>query len=200
MIDASRNVCGRVALSQFLAAWAECNPKSGTSTIIVFDKFLKKTLARSESVPGILIDLEWTGAKQLAAVDESGTLYRYDEGNNVMKKMATGVKKISVSSGGSELAAIEENSLEIFSADGDAGYHRFNLPQMQSVVDAAWYGDASHLFVSYPDRVVFLDLKDASLKNLIVVSEGVEKWRYDEKSNGFYALKNNTIGKIGFPQ
>ncbi len=109
-----------------------------------------------------------------------------------------GVKKFSAL--GSKLAAIENNALDIFSLDNDQDYHRFNLPEVQSVSDINWYWDGNHIFISYPERAAFLDLNDASLGNLISVSTNYKKAAYDSKNNSFYSLKAGSIERLDFPR
>lgn len=190
----------RIAISQFLLAWTKMNPQSGTSTIIVFDKFLKRVLDESPSIIGGNLDLQWANNKKLIALQNDGGLYVYDFQEKSQEKMATGVKKFALTTFGSAFAALEPNALETFSLDNNQEYHRFNLPEVQSVIDINWYGDGNHIFLSYPERTVFLDLNDAALGNLITVSTNYKKVIYDEKNNSFYSLKVNRIEKLDFPK
>lgn len=190
----------KIAVSQFLLAWTKMNPKSGTSTIIVFDKFLKKVLDESPGILGSNLDLQWANSKKLIALQDNGGLYVYDFQKKFQEKMATGVKKFALSTDGSIFAALENNALEIFSLNNGQDYHRFNLPEVQFVSDINWYGDGNHIFISYPERVAFLDLNDASLGNLITVSTNYKKVVYDQKNSSFYSLKGNNLERLDFPK
>lgn len=190
----------KIAPSEFLIAWTKFNSRNNTSTIIVFDKFLKKVLDESPSLSGKNLDLKWASNKRLIILQDNGELNIYDFQNKTIKRISSNVKNFELLAGGSKLAAVENNSLEILPLDNDQGYHRFNFPEIQNVLGINWYGDGNHLFVFYPDRVVFLDLNDASLGNLITVTRDYKKAVYDAKNNYFYVLKETLMERFDFPK
>ncbi len=189
-----------IAPSKFLIAWTKFSSEQNTSTVVVFDKFLKKVLEESPSLPGKSVDLRWASGKRLVTLQDNGELYLYDYQNKKLGRIAMGARKFELSADGSWLASVENNALEVFSLDNDRDYHRFNFPEIQSVSDVGWYGDNNHLFVFYPNRVIFFDINDASLRNLTEVASNYVKAVYDEKTNALYTLENGRIERRDFPR
>ena len=112
----------------------------------------------SLTIPGRIASLEWIRSTLLGVLGTDGELYRYDVGAETLTKVADDVKSFYPAADGSAIAALESNSIEIFSLTIPAdqgGYYRFNLPDMGSVKSLAWYHDDSHLFVVYPTHGEF---------------------------------------------
>lgn len=183
--------------SQFLFAWAEFNKKTGTSTLVIYDKFLKKINSSSE-FDNKNKELRWITKDKLAVLQNDGHLYVYGVPGGETTKIADDVKAFAAASDGGAIAALENGSLEIFFYNAEKDYYRFNLPDVERATKIIWYSDSNHLFVVYPDRTAFLDLNDSALKNFATVVN-VNRAEYDETNNIMYFLDGGTLKKLEFP-
>lgn len=188
-----------IALSSSLMAWARFSTASGTSQIIVYDKFSGDTVDRSLFVDGQIKQLTWVRDNVLGILEKNNTLYLYNVPNEQLSTLANDVKQFYPTTDGSMLAALEYHSLEIFSFT-TSNYYRFDLPSIADVQGLLWYKDQTHLFVQYPDRIAFLDFADLTLKNLITVSPGTNA-SYDQQENSLYLInQEKKLIRFNFPQ
>jgi hypothetical protein len=194
-----------IAVSPSVMAWARLSPAAGTSTatsqIIVYDKFSGDTIDSSLVVNGQIKQLAWVKNNVLGILAANNTLYLYNVPNEQLTTLADDVKQFYPTTDGSAVAALEYNSLEVFSfTTSEPNYYRFTLPQIADVQSLIWYKDETHLFVQYPNRVAFLDLADTNLKNLITVSEGTDA-SYDQQENALYLIdQGQKLLRFDFPQ
>ncbi|HVM76748.1 MAG TPA: hypothetical protein VMU07_01190 [Candidatus Paceibacterota bacterium] len=194
--SAGQTLAPAIAASQTSLAWSEYNSATGTSTIIVYDKFAG-IVTRTISVTGATQSLAWINADTLGILQSNGSLLLYTFSSETLRPLASDVKAFYPTADGSLLAALEKNSLEIFDFAG-SDYYRFNLPDMETVQSLAWYKDQTHLFASYPDHVAFVDLADTSLVNVITVSAGTHA-SYDANNNALYLIDGGNIISFAFP-
>ncbi len=194
-----------LAISSSWLAWAQYDAAADTSHVIVYDPFSDNTIDATLSVPGRIASLQWIRSTVLGVLGTDGELYRYDVPSETATKMADSVKAFTTTADGSTVAALEAKSIEIFSLTipaSQGGYYRFNLPNMASVRSLIWYGDGTHLFVVYPDRVKFLDLADLSLANLTTVSSIATGTmpQYDPQQNALYLIdQGGKLLRFEFP-
>jgi len=192
-----------IAVSASVMAWARytraaTSGATGTSQIIVYDKFSGDTIDSSLTINGQVKQLAWVKSNVLGILKSDNTLYLYNVPNEQLSTLANDVKQFYPSADGSTLAALEYHSLEIFSFTTQ-DYYRFNLPQAADVQGLIWYKDQAHLFVQYPDRVAFLDFADTTLKNLTIVSEGTHS-SYDPQQNALYLIdQGHQLLRFDFP-
>jgi hypothetical protein len=189
----------KIAPSQFYLAWTQFNSAQNTSTIIVYDKFLRRPLGNTAEFKGANKEIEWMADKKIAVLQEDGELYLYDPSDGASTKLADDVKEFALSGDGSAVAALGNNALEIIPLNQDQNYHRFNLPEKDTIEGIYWYADNEHLFVSYPDHISFLDLNDAGLSNFATVATGTMTSAYDTDANRLYILKNDGLFGMDFP-
>ena len=143
--------------------------------------------------------LAWARSNTLGILGGDNTLLLYNVPNEQLSTLANDVKQFYPTSDGSMLAALEYNSLEVFSFT-TSDYYRFNLPQIADVQGLTWYKDNAHLFVQYPDRVAFLDFADTGVKNLTVVSAGTNA-SYDVREDSLYLIdQGQKLLRFDFPQ
>lgn len=199
--DAKNNeeVGAAVANSKFYLSWTKFNPAANSSTIIIYDKFLKDSREKSFELPGKNISLAWLKNNKMAVAQNDGALYLYDIAKNIPEKIADDIKSFTATDDGTKIAALENNALEIFSFNQDGNYYRFNLPETNLISKVFWYSDAKHLFVQYPDRVSFLDLTDRALRNFVTVAETASS-QYDPERNTLYFTRENRLFDIAFPK
>jgi len=188
-----------VSASQFFYSWTEFNRQSNTSTLVLYDKFLKTERQKPLDLPAKNAELKWVDNNRLAALQNDGELYSYDVLGNNLEKIADDAMGFEFSSDNSILAVRENKSVEIFSFSGSRIYYRFNLPDVANIKDLTWYHDNNHLFIAYPDHVSFLDLTDSALKNFTTVAE-TSHAEYDERANALYFTANNNLYSLGFPR
>lgn len=188
-----------IAVSPSVMAWARYTPAASTSQIIVYDKFSGNTIDSSLTLHGTVRQLAWVRNNILGILTGDNTLYLYNVPNEQLSTLANDVKQFYPTTDGSAVAALEYHSLEVFVSNGQPNYYRFTLPDIADVQGLTWYKDDTHLFVQYPDRVSFLDLADASLKNLITVSLGTTA-SYDQQENALYLIdQGQKLLRFDFP-
>lgn len=190
-----------LAISQSLFAWTQFNIAANTSQIVIYDKFAGNITDNSLVIPGAIKELKWIDGGTLGIVEADGELYRYEVGAEQLDKIADDVRDFYPSADGTELATLEDNSIEIFSFT-TSDYYRFNLPDIAAVQSLEWYKDDAHLFVSYPDHVSFLDLEDLTLSNFTTVSavsQGSAPF-YDVSQNALYVVdQGQKLIRFDFP-
>ncbi|MDR3581821.1 MAG: hypothetical protein P4L67_00935 [Candidatus Pacebacteria bacterium] len=190
-----------LAISSSWLAWAQYHNAAGTSQVVVYDPFSDNVVDASLSLPGHIRGLQWIRSTELGILQEDGELFRYDIPSETLTKIADDVKYFYPTSDGAALAAQESRSIEVFSFT-TSDYYRFNLPDMASVRSLTWYKDESHLFVTYPDHVGFLDLADLSLRNFTTVSavsDGTAP-TYDTQENALYLIdQGRKLLRFDFP-
>ncbi len=186
-----------LAASQPYLAWSAYNAKTGSSTIVIYDKFANDIANASLTLPGATQGLTWITNNTLGVLQNNGSLSLYTLSTDTNQPLASDVKAFYPTSDGTMLAALENDSVEIFDF-GNNNYYRFNLPAMAAVQSLAWYKDESHLFVTYPDHVSFFDLADTSLTNVTTVSSGTIP-SYDPQANSLYLLDSGNLVQFDFP-
>lgn len=188
-----------VAASPSRLAWARVNAASSTSAVVTYDKFSKMIAVSSSTLPGKTQELKWITNSLLGILQDDGSLYTYDASGHIFQKLADDVKDFAAASDGTALAALENQSFEVFPFANAQTYHRFNLPNVADAKRIIWYKDANHLFVIYPDSVAFLDLDDLGLRNLLLVANGNDPL-YSPQENVFYLINSaQKLEQFDFP-
>jgi hypothetical protein len=192
---------GGISSSQFYFAWTEWNAKQNTSTLVVYDKFLKRqSPPPPPELHGKNSELAWiSGTNKIALLQDDGSLYTYDISSDELSKIADDVKTFAFTDGGDAVAALEHNSLEIFFFNAEKDYYRFNLPDVGRAEGVTWYTDKDHLFIAYPDEIKLLDIQDTSLGYFPVVAHG-RLPQYDEKNNVLYFIAADSLKSLDFPR
>lgn len=170
-------------------AWALFDAKRNSSQIMIYDPSAGIITDDSLTLTGKINTLNWLSNNNLGILTSDQELYSYDQGAKKLQKFADDVLDFSETQDGATLAALESDSLEIFSLDDPTGYERFRLPDNGSATGILWYHDGDHLFVVYPDHVSFLDLQDASLANFTTVAQGTLP-KYDPDANALYLINS----------
>lgn len=193
---------GPLAISPTFIAWSEYNEASGTSGIAVYDTFAQGLRSNTIAIPGTIANIAWISNDTLGILLSNGALYRYSVSSNNFQKIADDVKSFYSSADGAMVAALEAQSVEIFSLNDSAAYYRFNLPAIAAVQSLAWYKDDNHLFVAYPDHLSFLDLADVGLHNFITISANTfgNAYSYDVQANTLYLINaQQELTRFNFP-
>lgn len=187
-----------IASSPSLLAWSEMQAASGTSRIFIYDKFAGVVTDQSLVLPAATQSLQWVDGNTLGVLQGDGALSFYNLSSQTPRAVASDVKDFYPTTDGTMLAALENQSIEVFDfSTGD--YYRFNLPEVGTIQSLIWYKDQTHLFVNYPDHVSFLDLADTSLANFTTVSEGTAAF-YDPQANSLYlANPSGDLVRFDFP-
>ena len=170
-------------------AWALFDAKRNSSRMMIYDPSAGIITDDSLTLTGKINTLNWLSNNNLGILTSDQELYSYDQGAKKLQKFADDVLDFSETQDGATLAALESDSLEIFSLDDPTGYERFRLPDNGSATGILWYHDGDHLFVVYPDHVSFLDLQDASLANFTTVAQGTLP-KYDPDANALYLINS----------
>lgn len=194
-----------LAISSSWLAWGVYHNASDTSQIVVYDPFSGDTIDSSLTLPGRIASLQWIRSTLLGVLGTDGELYRYDIPSETLTKMADGVRSFYPTPDGSTVATLEGSSIEIFSLTlpaNQGGYYRFNLPDIGSIRSLTWYRDDTHLFVTYPTHVNFLDLADLSVRNFTSVSGMATNTAaiYDAQENALYLIDpGERLIRFNFP-
>ncbi len=159
------------ATSPTSIAWTEFRNTSGTTAVILYDRFAKTILESSSTLPGQTRALAWIAGNRWGALQNDGSLYIYDANAGQFKKLADDVRMFTAATDSSAIAALETKSIEILPLTDAQTYHRFNLPDVANTTELMWYHDANHLFVVSPGSVSLLDLDDLGLRNFVKVSD-----------------------------
>jgi hypothetical protein len=187
-----------IAMSPSVMAWARYANASDTSQIVIYDKFSGDTTDDSLRIIGPVKQLAWVRNDVLGILASDNTLYLYNVPNEQLSTLANDVKQFYPTSDGTAVAALEYDSLEVFSFTTQ-DYYRFALPDIADVQGLVWYKDEAHLFVQYSDHVAFLDLADTNLKNLTTVSAGTDA-SYDPQENALYLIdQGQKLLRFDFP-
>lgn len=176
-----------IAVSPGTVAWVRSGNQMSSSSLLFYDLSSETVASTTISIEGSVKELNWITNSLIGILTENGSFYLYDTDQQNLQKTADDVQSFSATADGSRIATLEVRSLEIFTPKDPEGYYRFNLPDISNAQTLLWYRDDDHLFVSYPDRVAFLDLEDANLTNFTTISLGT--WpRYDPQTNALYML------------
>lgn len=189
-----------IAPSRFLLGWGHFNQSENSSSLVLYDIFLRNRLNTPPSFPGKIIKLEWTTNNRLGVLLDNGNLFLYTVSGNKLAPIASDVRDFEFSPDGDRVATLGRKSLEIISLSGnDDDYRRLNIPNINSVQKIIWYRDLEHLLVVYPNSVRFLDLNDRALENFpTVINSGMAD--YDKDSNKLYYLDGEKIMSVEFPR
>jgi hypothetical protein len=184
------------AASASRLAWARFDETANSSTIVLYDRF-SKTSAPAFEFTGKTSKIAFRNDDVLDILQQDGGLYSFRIGSAQPEKIADRVKDFFVSPEKNFIAALEPESIEIFSLEGEKKYWRFRLPDNASIERLAWYADENHLFIFYPAAVNFLDLSDNSLENFRKIIDA-KAAAYDQDSNSLYFSKDSRIWKLEF--
>jgi hypothetical protein len=164
----------------------------GTGKISIYN-IADATTTIAVRVYGKNAETKWITGNLIGILQNDGELYIYDTDAQSLRKLADDVKDFSATADGSMIAALENNSLEVFSLNDAGIYYRFNLPNTTAATHVIWYKDDTHLFVVYSNYISFLDLADNALTNFTTVADGT-KPIYDAQANTLFIT--NLSGKI----
>ena len=200
-IDAAsrgKTIAPGVAISPTTIAWIRSANQANSSSLLFYDTSSEIVASTTIALGSPIKKLGWINGNILGILATDGSLYLYDNNQQVLKKIADDVQSFFPTMDGSRIATLESNSLEIFTLNDPTKYYRFNLPDVGNAQTALWYRDNDHLFIGYPDHVAFLDLQDASLANFTTVSAGTAP-QYDQDANALYMIgPQNNLLKFSF--
>lgn len=69
---------------------------------------------------------------------------------------------------------------------------------MSNSRSTSWYRDNRHLFIHFPEEIVFLDLGDRGLEQVTPVAR-TPHGEYLPQQNALYYLENGTLSILRFP-
>ena len=134
ILDAAQKgtvIQGNLAVSPNTVAWTRSSGKTDAPSSLVFYDLPSGTITSTTVVLGSPVKkLSWISGNILGILTENGALSLYDTNQSTLQKIADDVQEVSATREGSRIAALESNSLEIFTPNDPAGYYRFNLPDI----------------------------------------------------------------------
>ncbi|MEK7212403.1 MAG: PEGA domain-containing protein [Patescibacteria group bacterium] len=184
--------------SVFWLAWASFDNRTGSSTLTIYDKLLGNKRPVPESITGRTLKIKWFNNDFFGFLQENGEFFTYRPGETAVTNVASDVKDFKFSPDGNMVAVLAQRSLEIISFRNNKDYWRFNLPAVEQIQAVAWHKDNRHLFLTYSDKTVFLDLDDASLDNLDVLAP-TAKAEYSPAKNELYYLWEEKMLRLKLP-
>jgi hypothetical protein len=189
--DAAGAAAGRVA-------WAEFDPDTRMSLLSFYDIAARRLDAEADSLPGRITQIIPRNDNTMLARADDGSLYLVNTAQSNRTRLARGARLVALADDGNSLAALGENGVEVFFLRGERANLRFDIPDADLAQGLAWYRDNEHLFVTYPDRVAFLDLADARLANFQNAAPS-GRAEYDPERNTLYFLKEEILHAMVFP-
>ncbi len=187
----------QLARSRTQFAWISRALDATSSVLYLTDAGSGASATSSVDISDNVTKLAWATDELLVLLTTNGTLYVYRPSPETLVGRANTVRDFSLSPDGTMLAALESQSIELFSLTSD-DYWRLNIPDTSSIAKLSWYRDDRHLFLHYPDRVLFLDLDDRSLQGLIPVAETANA-HYDPETNMLHYLADDSVFALAFP-
>lgn len=188
-----------LAIAPSLIAWTISVKNFPTSTLFLYHRFAQTVTTSSVPFQGIPQELKWVSGNSFGFLQSDGSLFLYDANAGQLQKLADDVKDFAVAADGSAIAALENESLEVLPLADTQTYHRFNVPDVADARSVAWYRDANHLFVTYPDHISLLDLDDLGLRNFTTVTEGTSPL-YNPQENVLYVINSTSkLEQFDFP-
>ncbi len=176
-----------LAVAPDTIAWISSAHQTSSSSLYFYDLSSGTVTSTTIALETSARELHWITGSLLGILANNGSFYLYDINQQDLQKTADAVESFSATADGSRIAALEANSLEIFTPGDPEGYYRFNLPDMNNAQTATWYRDNDHLFISYSDHIAFLDVEDSGLANFTTISSGTAA-QYDSETNAFYLV------------
>jgi len=178
--------------------WATFDAKAQISLLSSYDIPSRNRNADFELVPGRVTSLLFLGSGEIFAHTQDGSLYSMNLGQSSRVRLAQNVRSIAPSRDDSKLAILDGRGVEIVRLRGDEPDLWLALPDIARVQKLVWHRDGDHLFVHYPDKVAFLDLRDTALRNFSTAAPSAVA-EYEPNGNILYFLKDNMLYKLEFP-
>lgn len=179
--------------------WAVFDPKTNASLLSAYDISSQNLNADFEFVPGQVTALLLLESGDIFALANDGSLYSLNFNRSSRVRLAQNARGIFLSKAADKLAVLEGQGLEVFFLrEEDEPNLQFPLPDAARVRKLVWYRDGEHLFVQYPDKIMFLDLDDLELKNFTLAATAARA-EYEPNSNILYFLKDNVLYELDFP-
>lgn len=197
-LSSSAAVLANTASSPSLVAVSEYNAVRNYSTIFIFDKNSQSTSTYAAPLAGRTIQMEFKN-NRLGLIQSDGSFFYGDpRSTNGLLKLASDARTFKLSDN-LEIAAVREgNAMEIIPLAGNTeDYARLLPPDPQGIRDLIWYSDGHHLFLSYADKVLFMDTEDEHLEHLYQV--GAPGAKYMAGTNELYFLDGGILKKLAFP-
>jgi len=186
-----------VSPSRAWIAWTTFDANKNISQLNLYDLLSETFKNIQKPLPGQTEKLAWANNSRLGILQNNGGFYIYDAATDKLSPTASDAKDFVFTDDSSKVAVLENRSLEVFSLKNE-DYWRFNLPEVGAVKKISWFRGWHHLFISYLDRTVFLDLDDLSQENITTVAK-TDRFDYDPKSNQFYFVNEGKLLRLDFP-
>lgn len=189
----------QIAIIQPWLAWNTYSKARNISYISVFDRSAGALRTSKIPVPERTVKLAWTRDNRLGILQSNGAFYIYDLNTNQLLPMASDARDFTFSDDNALVAVLEHKGVEVFGLRNQVPkYWRFGLSDADNLRDLFWYRDRHHLFLNYPDRIMFLDLDDAHKEYLADVAKTPQSF-YEARTNALYYLENGTLNLLNFP-
>lgn len=197
-VSSPPNTIAYAAASPALIASSEYDAVKNISLISVYDKNFQSTSTYALPLTGKTVKMDWKG-NQLGVLQSDGSLFFGDpRRDNGLSGIASDALSFSFTDNLDLVAVRETSAFEVISLSGNQDdYARFSLPQPDRIQNIFWYSDGHHLFVSYPEKTMFLDTNDRNLEHFAEVGSAGAK--YMRSTNELYFLTNGVLMKIIFP-
>ncbi|MBI4084924.1 MAG: hypothetical protein HY432_00175 [Candidatus Liptonbacteria bacterium] len=193
----STSTITQLGVSPSWIAWTTFDSAKGNSNLWFYWR-PQRSLQSKIELEGKTTRLSFSNKGDLGILQEDGSFYIGKPGVKP-EKTASDAKNFSFSDTGDTVSVLESQAIEIFSLTSEEGYWRFRISDAGRIEKLEWYADENHLFVVYPEKIMFLDISDEGLENFLKAADGGQG-HYDTQSNTLYFIKNNELRKIFFPR
>lgn len=188
-----------IATSPRLLAWAIRDPVKDISRIYLYNLLTQSTSSESYLFPGTIVKLEFSRQGMLGVLQNKGDAYILNPNTGIQRVLANDVRDFIFTKDGSSVAALEYSGIEILSFSSPEEYRRFTISDAPRIKSITWYHDGHHLFLHYPEKIVFLDLEDVGKENLITAAETTYA-KYNSSTNELYYIEQGILMKKIFPK
>jgi hypothetical protein len=178
--------------------WAIFDADTNASLLSAYDIRSQDRSSDFEFVPGQVVSMMLLDSGDIFALAKGGALYSLNFNQSSRVRLATNIRNMTLSSNSEKMAILDGEGAQILFLRGNKPDLNIKLPDAARIQRLIWYRDTEHLFVQYPDRVMFLDLIDTELRNFRVVAN-TSKMEYEPSANILYFLKDNTLQEVDFP-
>jgi hypothetical protein len=178
--------------------WATFDTKTNASLLSAYDIPSQNRDMNFEFVPGKITSFVFRDSGDIFALANDGSLYLLNLNQSSRVRLAQNVRGMTSSKDGVRMAILDGQGVKIFLQREELPELDIQLPEAARIQRLVWYRDGEHLFVQYPDKILFLDLNDTELRNFTTVAT-TARAEYEPNGNILYFLKDSMLYELDFP-
>lgn len=181
-------------------AWSEYDRSKDSSALIVYNKGARTRFEYPFPFSGKTTQIDLQN-ERLGLLQSDGAFYfGAPLTSGGMEKVASDALQFAFMDNLAKIAVREKRALEVFPLRNtdEEKYVRFELPQASTIRNMLWHQDGRHLFVSYDNRTLFLDLDDSRLEHFTRIAGPEVAYRRD--GNQLYSHESSSLFVTALPE